>query len=73
MRFGAWNVRNLYGTGSLAATARELARHKLILVSVQEFMWGKGGAVRAGNFSFFYVTIHEKHQLGTGFVVHHRI
>jgi len=27
MRFGTWNVRNLYRAGSLAAAARELARY----------------------------------------------
>ena len=32
IRFGAWNVRSLYRVGSLIATARELARHKLDLV-----------------------------------------
>jgi len=29
MRFGTWNVRTLYRTGSLTAAARELARYKL--------------------------------------------
>jgi hypothetical protein len=27
-RFGTWNVRSLYRTGSLTAAARELARYK---------------------------------------------
>ena len=35
MRFGTWNVRNLYRSGSLTI-ARELARYKLVLVGVQE-------------------------------------
>jgi len=29
MRFGTWNVRNLYMVGSLTAAAREFARYKL--------------------------------------------
>jgi len=31
MRFGNWNVRNLYRAGSLTAAARELARYKSTL------------------------------------------
>ena len=47
MRFGTWNVRSLYRAGSLAGTARELARYKLDLVGVQEVRWDKEGSVRA--------------------------
>ena len=36
MRFGTWNVRNLYRAGLLTAAARELARYKLNLVGVQK-------------------------------------
>ena len=31
---GKWNVRSLYGKGSLTSAARELARYKLDLVAV---------------------------------------
>ena len=36
MRFGTWNVRRLFRVDSLTAAVRELARHKLDLVGVQE-------------------------------------
>ena len=72
MRFGTWNVRNLYRTGSLTTAARELARYKLDLVGVQEVTWSKGGTVRAGDYNFFHGR-GNNHQLGTGFFVHHRI
>jgi len=36
MRFGTWNVRKLYRLGSLTAVAKELAKYKLDLLSVQE-------------------------------------
>ena len=49
MRFGTWNVRGLYREDSLTATARELARHKLDLVGVQEVRWDKGDRLRAGD------------------------
>ena len=36
MRFGTWNVRSLYKSGSCTAVTRELARYKLDVVGVQE-------------------------------------
>jgi hypothetical protein len=40
MRFGTWNVRSLYRSGSLMTVARELARCKLDLVGVQQDFGG---------------------------------
>jgi len=53
MRFGAWNVRNLYRSGSLTAAARELARNKLDLVGVKKVRWDTGGTGRAEDYNFF--------------------
>jgi hypothetical protein len=52
MRFGLWNVRNLYREGSLMTVSRELARHKLDLVGVQEARWERGGTEPAGEYTF---------------------
>jgi hypothetical protein len=52
MRFGSWNVRCLYSSGSFIAAAKELARRKLDLVGVQEVRWDKGGTVRAVDYNF---------------------
>jgi hypothetical protein len=54
MRFGTWNVRNLYKAGSFMAAAREFARYKLDLVGVQVVRWDKVGVVRARGYNFFY-------------------
>ena len=51
--------------------ARELARHKLGLVGVQEVRWDKRGPVRE-EVIFFYGKGNENHQLGRRFFVHHR-
>ena len=48
-----WNIRSVYRSGSLTV-AEELARYKLNLVGVHEISWDKGGAVRAGDYNFFY-------------------
>jgi hypothetical protein len=36
MRFGTWNVRSLFRSGSLKAVGRELGKYKFDLVGVQE-------------------------------------
>jgi hypothetical protein len=61
MRFGTWNVRSLYRTGSLTTTARELARYKIDLVGVREVRWDKGCTVRAGDCHFLYGRGKENH------------
>jgi exonuclease III len=68
MRFGTWNVRSLYRSGSFKTVARELAKYKLDLVGVQEVRWDKGGPERAEDYTFFYGAVNEDHQLRTGFL-----
>jgi hypothetical protein len=72
---GTWNVRSLYGVGSLSVIARELDRYKLDIAGVQEVRWEKEGTVRAGEYSFFYGKGKERKiiNLGIGLFVHHRI
>jgi hypothetical protein len=73
LRFGTWNVSNLYMAGSLETVARELEKYKLDLVGVQEVGWEKGGTVRAEDCTFFSGEGNKDHQLGTGFFVYKRI
>jgi hypothetical protein len=73
MRLGAWNVRSLYRAGSLVTVSKELSRYRLDLVEVQEVRWEGSGTERAGEYTFFYGKVNERHELGTGFFVHKRI
>jgi hypothetical protein len=52
MRFGTWDVRSLYGVGSLTAAVRDLARFKLDLFGVQQIRLGHWGMARAGDYDF---------------------
>jgi hypothetical protein len=47
MRFGTWNIRSLYRTGSLMTVLRELYRYRIDLVEVQEVGWEGSGTVPA--------------------------
>jgi exonuclease III len=73
MSFGTWNVRSLYGSGSLKTVSGELAKYKLDLVGVQEVRWDKGGTEPAGGYTFSYGNGNADHHLGTGFFIHKRI
>jgi hypothetical protein len=71
MRFGTWNVRSLYRSGSLTTVASRLAKNKLNLVGVHKVRWDKLG-FKSGGLYFFYGKGDENHQLGTGLFVRHK-
>jgi exonuclease III len=43
MRFGTWNVRSMYRSGSLRIVGKEISKYKLDLVGVQEVRWDGSG------------------------------
>jgi hypothetical protein len=53
-RFCSWNFKSLYRSGSHTTAARELARHKLDLVGVQEVSLDKLDTIRARDYVFVY-------------------
>jgi hypothetical protein len=71
MRFGTWNVRSLYRSGSLKTVVSVFRKNKL-LVGVQ-VRWDKGGNERAEDYIFLYAEGNENYQLGAGLFVHNRI
>jgi hypothetical protein len=73
MRFGTWNVRSMYRTGSLRVAAGKISRYKLDLVGVQEIRWSRGDTEPTGQYTFFYGKGNQNHELRTGFFVHKRI
>jgi hypothetical protein len=72
MRSGAWNVRSLYRAGSLMTVLRELSRHRLDFVRVQEVRW-VGSVTAPAEYTFVYRKGNENHDLGTGFLVYKKI
>jgi hypothetical protein len=49
MRFGIWNIRSLYRTGSLTTASRELARYRLDVGGVQDVRskcWNLSGSLK---------------------------
>jgi hypothetical protein len=67
------DMKCLYRTGSLVTLSKELSKCRLDLVGVQEVRWEGDGNERTGEYTFFYGTGNENHELGTGFFVHKRI
>ena len=54
IRYGTWNIKSLYRSGSFSTAARKIARYKSDLLDVQEVRWEERGTVRVGNYIFFY-------------------
>jgi hypothetical protein len=54
VRFGTWNVRSLYRTGSLRTAAEEVSKYKVDLQGVQGVRWSGGGTEPAGEYTFLY-------------------
>jgi hypothetical protein len=72
-RFGTWNFRSLYRSGSLKTVSGELAKYRSDLVGVQEVRWDKGSTEPAGDYTFFYGNVTADHHLGTGFFEHKKV
>jgi hypothetical protein len=67
--FDSWKARSLCRPELFITVTRELVRHELYLVGVQDIRWHKGGVARAG-YIFSYGKEKENNQLGTGFLAH---
>jgi hypothetical protein len=53
VRFDTWDVRCLYGAGSLTTAAKEISKYKLDLMGIQEVKWDGGSAESVGENTFF--------------------
>jgi len=74
VNFGTWNIRSLNWSRTLKTADRELAMYRSDLLGVQEVVLGKGSQrTKRGLFVPCLWKGNEDHQLGTGFLVHHRI
>jgi hypothetical protein len=57
MRFGTWNVRNLYRAGSLMTAVKEISKYKSDLVEVKEVRRNRGGTKPAGKYTVTCSTV----------------
>jgi hypothetical protein len=73
VRFGTWNVRNLYRAGSIMSVENEICLYNSVLVGVDEILSDRGGTKPAGEYIFFYGKGNENHELGTAFFLHKKI
>jgi hypothetical protein len=70
------NIRSLHWGSSLVRESKELSKYMLYLIGAQKVRQDRGGAKPAGEYTeytLFYGKGNEKHELGTGFLVHMRI
>lgn len=63
-----WNIRCLYGAGSLTSAERELAQYNLDLVGARVVRWNKGGMKPEDDFNYAEER-NADHPLGTVFFV----
>jgi hypothetical protein len=49
----------------VSTAARELTKHKLDLVAVQEITWDRGGTEPAGDYVSFHGNENDNYELGT--------
>jgi len=56
MRLGNWNVRILYGSGSIYIVALELKKYSLYLLAVQ-VRYGSGGTEKVEDYTFLWKRI----------------
>jgi hypothetical protein len=68
--FGSWNVRSLYGAGSMKTAASELAKCDLDVVAPQDVRWDEGGSQPADGYTHFYGNGTADLHLGAGSFVH---
>jgi hypothetical protein len=63
MRFGTWNLRSIYGAGSLRAVVQEISKYKLNLLVVYEVRWSGVCTEAAGEYKIFYRKGNKNHEL----------
>jgi hypothetical protein len=67
VRLGTCNVSSLQREVSLKAVAEGISQYKLVLVGVQKVRCERGGTEPASEYTFFYGTRNDNHEVGTGF------
>lgn len=70
MRFGTWNVINIYKTGGVTLVTKVPSRYIIDFVGVQEGRLDGNDISQIGDYLLYYVEGNNNNKLGTGFFVH---
>ena len=70
---GTWNVRSLYRPGALKMLLDQTMNLKPSIIALQEIRWTGRGTLEKREANIFYSCSEERHEFGTGFVVHRQL
>ncbi|XP_025423466.1 craniofacial development protein 2-like [Sipha flava] len=73
LRFGTWNVRNLFKPGAVGTVVKEIERYKLGVVALQEMRWQDTGSMQISNTTLFFGACDGRRQAGSGFAVNNKL
>lgn len=74
MILGTWNVLSLCRPGAIHQLISEIERYHIDILAIQETRWVDNGVSKMGKYTYMFSGRSDnKHERGTGFIVHEKI